>query len=914
MADTVMTLGRQSLTALIRGTNTTPSGDFREISFRCHFSADAVNGGPPPAPPPQIRVTLTGRADASAIVVDIQAPNGPSERLSTSRLTGAIPWTRRPLDLGRIGTRSSPTMTQRLSSTALSWSYQDPFEDLLPDWVVETPPLVDPRPPGGGGGGGSSRRFVRVLDPAVDPVGTWRVRVRNRGWEDVQLSITVDYPETIQVLRETRIPFQLINRAFAEAMLALGLGIKIDHGQARVSFDRGFKALTGLDDLTFSVSDRIRDINLKQYNIEITNEDGMAVICAGVDLEERGSEIGAPGPDIDIENMAIVLRVFLLYGYPGHDFFSTAMRRQDDGIFQEALLVLPYLDAHPDLVGFWASFFDTIFAVTGPLGLSPSSIKEIIQDAISTAETKLFLALLPAARYFYDVIMHLVERDELMHSIRADDGALIVQHHRKPSLRDLLDPAFPTIPETVAVTTASRLEEAEQEATQEILRRSGEFVARSTSVGRSGVREGDIDHIVVLMLENRSFDHMLGYRGLADVNVNGLSGNESNLLTPEQPPYPVFHLSETSGIPSPAHGFEATLQQINGGEMSGFVKNYDERVDDPSLVMSYYTATELPMYEFLASNYAICDNWHSAHPGETQCNRFCTLTGRTPELDNFDVTDRRLAYFRGNSVFELLSQTGVDWVYAEGNVAFLRMFDRYRLDVRNVIPFRDDFNQNIEDTFEGRVSDGRLPNVSFIDPRYIDVPPAWGANDDLPPADVCRGQELVRRVYRLLSEERTWEHTLLIVTYDEHGGFFDHSPPLGTPVSADPSPVPRVHPEGVEHLGVRVPAFLVTPWIDAGTVIHTALDHTSILKTILERFAPSDFPIQDVFGERTAAANGLFSGLRSTARLDRPKAPGFKCEDPVGPRGPTFDLERREFQTAMRLLGIPARYRDRLVT
>ncbi len=401
---------------------------------------------------------------------------------------------------------------------------------------------------------------------------------------------------------------------------------------------------------------------------------------------------------------------------------------------------------------------------------------------------------------------------------------------------------------------------------------------RSRRGPRRGLREGEIDHIVFLMLENRSFDHMLGYRGLATTNVNGLTGAESNLLDEGISPYKVFHLRKTYGIRSPDHGFEATLEQIDGGRMDGFVRNYDRRpgVVDPSLVMSYYTGAELPMYEFLANNFAICDNWHSSHPGETQCNRFCAITGQTPELDNLDVTDGRLAYYDGHTIFDSLTDLDVDWVYAEGNIAFLRMFDRYRIDIEHVIPFRDDFNQGIADTFEQRVLDGRLPSVSFVDPRYIDVPPQWDANDDLPPADVCRGQALVRHLYRLLSDaEGTWKRTLLVITYDEHGGFYDHSPPIGTPLSADPNPVPRVHPDGAKHLGVRVPTFVVTPWIDAGTVLHNVFDHTSIIKTILERFAPG-FAIADVFGPRAAAANHLLADLRQTARVDKPEPPGFE--------------------------------------
>ena len=152
---------------------------------------------------------------------------------------------------------------------------------------------------------------------------------------------------------------------------------------------------------------------------------------------------------------------------------------------------------------------------------------------------------------------------------------------------------------------------------------------------------------------------------------------------------------------------------------------------------------------------------------------------------------------------------------------------------------------------------------------------------------------------------------LLLIIYDEHGGFFDHEPPPGLPTAQDPSPFPRLHPDGPEHLGVRVPAFVVSPWVDGGTVFHTTYDHTSILKTILQRFAPADFPVAEAFGPRAAAANGLLSEqLRTTARREQPpEPPEIPCDVPLGPRGPSADIESDDFGLSMRLLGLPAKYR-----
>lgn len=416
------------------------------------------------------------------------------------------------------------------------------------------------------------------------------------------------------------------------------------------------------------------------------------------------------------------------------------------------------------------------------------------------------------------------------------------------------------------------------------------------------------------MMENRSFDHMLGYRALMGRDVEGLTGNEQNSLAGVPRPFRVEHTTQTKGIPSPGHHLADVAEQVAGGEMSGFVANYNKRpgVTDPGLVMSFYTESELPMYDFIADNFAICDTWFSAHAGPTWPNRFCATTGSAPELENFDISDDRIGYFTGTSIFDVLTQLGVDWAYAESNIAFLRMFDRYRLDVRRIIPFTDDFEQGIDDTFENRVRAGRLPSVSFIDPRYIDVPPAFDANDDLPPTDVCHGQRLVRRVYELLRQAPTWSRTLFLVTYDEHGGFHDHVAPPGTPASTSPESVPRIHPDGSDHLGVRVPALVVSPWVDAGSVIKTRFDHTSIIKTILDRFAPKGVAGGEAFGPRTAQASSLLPELRNTPRSDAPVPPAITCK-PASPaqRGPAT-VERADYHTTMRFLGVPQHYREAL--
>jgi phospholipase C len=923
MVDKVITMGRTVVTALLRGRESAPiGGDFREIKFTCRFPADAVNGGTPPAPKPQIRVMLSTAAAPHLFEVEIVPPGGNRELLRAGRRQrGQVSWARRAvLEAGRP--QVAPRSTSRRAIGTTKWELDDPFGDLGD--IVDP---VDPTEPGGGGGPGGRRPYThtRELDPARDEPGTWTVRVRNRSQDDEQVIITVDHPETVQNLRETRIPFQLINRTFAQVLLMMQPRIRIDNGQARIEFDRTFRDLTGIEDQIVSVTDRLKDINLREFKVEIGNEGGIPTITAGLDLEDRGDEFELPIDDIDLENLAITCRVQIVFGYPrGPDFFETAMRRENNQVVRKSIPLFTYLDMNPDISGLWASFLDVILVVAG------SSLDDKVQEAIDAVELVLGNAVRKAETLVQDVIMHLVDRDDVLFTISADDDSIVVVHHRRPSVRDFLDldhdvvspddgvdddvvsPVDGGVVDAGARATAVAVV-ARDNVSPRTIEELSALPAHAESNPSRRLREGEIDHIVILMMENRSFDHMLGYRHFAHPETNGLTGNESNPFSQGQP-YKVHHLSATADIRSPDHGFDATLEQLGGGSMSGFVQNYSRRsgVVDPGLVMSYYDARELPVYEFLANNFAICDAWHSAHPGPTQCNRFAALTGVTPELENFELSDQRLGYYDGATVLDYLTQRGIDWVYAEGNVAFLRMFDRYRIDVSHVIPYGYNVDQDIEDTFVQRVSHGNLPSVSFIDPRFIDIPPAWDANDDLPPADVICGQQLVKDVYWLLSTATTWPKTLLLVTYDEHGGFYDHETPLGMPTARDPRPFPRLHPEGPEHLGVRVPAFVVSPWVDGGTVFHTTYDHTSILKTILQRFAPADFPVAEAFGPRPAAANGLLSEpLRTSARRQPPPvAPDIECE-PIGPRGPSADLDSSDFQLSLRLLGLPAKYRDR---
>jgi phospholipase C len=392
-------------------------------------------------------------------------------------------------------------------------------------------------------------------------------------------------------------------------------------------------------------------------------------------------------------------------------------------------------------------------------------------------------------------------------------------------------------------------------------------------------RLANVDHVVVLMMENRSFDDMLGYLskhgGRAD--IDGLRGGEKNPYKGLD--YASLPLPGTVFIQSPCHEPECVVNQVNGGKMDGFVADFAPRAEaagrDPGEVMGYYNAAQVPVYDVLAREFLICQRWFAAHPGPTFPNRFYTLTGRlnrdangrwefnNPEGSNFQPVKTK-------TIFDHLTAQGVSWRFYEHGYCFLRLFERYTYDNVNIVDAGNDAAN-----FVASARAGTLPSVTFIDPDFINVPPG---NDDQPPADIAAGQHLIGTVVKALVEGPRWNKTLLVITYDEHGGFFDHVPPPEAPVVS-----------AIDRYGVRLPAFVVSPWVAPKQVTDVVFDHTSIIKTIIRRFLSAHPPD---LGERVAAAKDLSAVLQPTARQDRPSIP----VPPVPAPNPALTL-RAELRT-----------------
>jgi phospholipase C/subtilisin family serine protease len=376
-----------------------------------------------------------------------------------------------------------------------------------------------------------------------------------------------------------------------------------------------------------------------------------------------------------------------------------------------------------------------------------------------------------------------------------------------------------------------------------------------------------IDHIVVLMMENRSFDHMLGYLKLtgAKPNVDGLTGKETN--TYKGKTFRPFHLTGTVFPRDPCHDRDCVQTQIGANKMDGFVENFAAHLKgqgNPGDVMGYHDGKDLPVYDVLAREFAVCDRWFSSHPGPTFSNRFYALTGRLGVSQFGEHVYRNpdfvtYAPSQTKTIFDHLDDRNVTWRYYEHGYCFVRLFHRWVYDVQQIRPAAD---------FFAAAAAGKLPSVCFIDPDFIEM--GTTSNDDHAPANVRDGQRLIGRIVNALMNGPAWSKTLFLLTYDEHGGFYDH---------VVPPPAPNV--SGVNEYGVRVPAFVVSPWVERGSVVKTPFDHTSILKTIVRRFCAANPPD---LGERVTAAADVGSLLsRARPRADKP-AIQLPAPSPTAPK------------------------------
>ncbi len=343
-----------------------------------------------------------------------------------------------------------------------------------------------------------------------------------------------------------------------------------------------------------------------------------------------------------------------------------------------------------------------------------------------------------------------------------------------------------------------------------------------------------VDHIVVLMQENRSADTYLGQLNALQpaYPAEPTTGNPDP-LNPTGPRIVPFHKTtycETSDL---NHSWNGTHQEWDNGAMDGFtaandINSANADPADPSgaRTMGYYNQSDLPFYYGLYNTFATNDHYFQPVLSQTFPNRLYMYAGTS-----FGVIRNDSFVSPQKSVFELLDQHFASWkIYSDqyplsfGSLLFQYVADRAS---QHVFPMSQYYSD---------AAAGTLPNVSFVDPKFLDTPRV--ESDEHPPSNVQVGQKFVSDVINGLMASPNWGTSALFLTYDEHGGFYDHvaPPPAPVPDNIPPNLQPGDTPGAFDRYGFRVPVAVVSPFAKPHYVSHVVDDHTSILRFIELRF------------------------------------------------------------------------------
>jgi phospholipase C len=433
---------------------------------------------------------------------------------------------------------------------------------------------------------------------------------------------------------------------------------------------------------------------------------------------------------------------------------------------------------------------------------------------------------------------------------------------------------------------------------------------------------GELRHVIVLMLENRSFDHMLAFSGIRGTELPHAFA-EIDSAGKTVPLIGMRSSIETNVDPDPDHDFEHVMFQMYGTNaynatstptMDHFVRSYEQTcrnsvktgdhanwndhdvLEHSHNVMACHLPQDVPVLTWLARNFALCTNWYSSLPGPTLPNRLFahlgTSLGRV-DMAAFDVE-------AGTSIYEVLNQYGVSATIYSGSFSIAMTFPR-------LLKYQDQYFGTLDDFYQD-CADNDLPGYCFIEPRYgpeIIDGEFHPQNDQHPDSDLRDGDELILSVYHAIrSRPEIWESSVLIITYDEHGGLYDHRiPPAALPPDSCISCAPHFD---FTRCGVRVPAVIVSPYTPS-TTIDDICDHTSII-ACARKYLTGEW--QDYqLGARAHSAYPLDKAF-GPLRTDLPDPPRLKTRiHSIRRPRPMNHLQRIHFEMAMAVESILPRSR-----
>ncbi|MEA5454159.1 alkaline phosphatase family protein [Sinomonas sp. JGH33] len=339
-----------------------------------------------------------------------------------------------------------------------------------------------------------------------------------------------------------------------------------------------------------------------------------------------------------------------------------------------------------------------------------------------------------------------------------------------------------------------------------------------------------IDHLVVVMMENRSFDHFLGWLPGANGKQDGLTYTDRYGIQ-----HGTYHLSDYQGCshPDPDHSYEGGRIEFNNGKCDGWLRAGD---NDPFSI-GYYTSSDLAFWAQAAPAWTVCDNYFAAVMAETYPNRFYQHAAQTDRIHNSTATATM------PTIWDSLAAAGVSGRYYFSDVPFLALWGT------KYLPISAPYSQFLSDC-----AAGTLPSVSFVDPRFMDEG-SGTSGDDHPHADVRSGELFLNEVYSAVTTSPAWSRTLLVVNFDEWGGFYDH---------VAPGVAPDVSTTTAQR-GFRVPALVVSPYARRGAVASGVYDHTSVLKAIEWRWGLPALTPRDANASNIAEVLDFASGPNLSA-------------------------------------------------
>ncbi len=335
-----------------------------------------------------------------------------------------------------------------------------------------------------------------------------------------------------------------------------------------------------------------------------------------------------------------------------------------------------------------------------------------------------------------------------------------------------------------------------------------------------------IEHIVVVMMENRSFDHLLGWMTNANARQAGLTySNAAGQAFSTTPLAPDF---QGCDHPDPDHSYSGGRIEYNNGLCDGWLRA--GRNDQFSI--GYYTAPDLPFLSAAATNWTLCDNYFAAIMAETYPNRIYQHAAQTDRLENtLDISSLP-------TIWDRLADADVSRRYYFSDIPMIALWGvKYLPIARLISSFYDD------------CAAGTLPQVAFVEPKFFSES-LGTATDDHPHADLRNGEVFLNNVYEAIRTSPNWSNTVMVINFDEWGGFFDHVPPQVAPIpDADKT---AGNADGLR--GFRVPCILISPFARRAYVSHEVFDHTSVLKMIEWRWQLDPLTVRDQTARNLAEA------------------------------------------------------------